>query len=198
MARTRPHPAAPQRAGFTLVEVAITLALMVVLGSLAVPSFSTQIARQRLQSAARNLQADVARARLEADKAGRPVALRFQPGRDWCYVLGPSSTAEAGAHTAPPPADCQSAALPPGQLKRVRAADTPDVALLDASPMLITDRSGNHPTQQLRSSLAGGQARFASLSQPGQELLVRLGPQGRASLCAPADPVPGTPPCTPR
>lgn len=174
----------PAVLGFTLVEACITLAVLVVLGAIAAPSFSAQVARQRLQAAARHLQADIALARLEADKRGTTMTLAFQPGQDWCYSLG------WGA-----PADCRSLAspLPHGVLRLVRAADNPGVRLLDASTVLLKPRGGS--AAQGSAGLTGGQARFASLANPAQVLLVRVGPHGRASVCAAGVAIGGTAAC---
>ena len=186
-------PCAPGRhgtVGFTLVELCITLAVLAVLGTLAAPSFSNQVARQRLQSAARHLQADIALARAESNKRGTAVSLAFQPGRDWCYSLGWGV-----------PVDCRSVGSPPGSplphgvLRVARAADNPGVLLLDASPMVLDHRSTAGAQAQALAGLTGGQARFASLADPAQVLLVRVGPQGRASVCAAGAVIGGTAAC---
>ena len=181
--------------GFTLVELAITLALMAVLGAMAAPPFSALVARQRLLGAAHHLQADIALARHESGRRGQPVVVQFQPGRQWCYALSTG-----------PPADCRQARPGPanGVIKVVTVADHPGIDLLDASAMAL--HAGNGASVQ--SLLAGGHARFGlrdGQGQPGpmqvqgqpgpMQVQVRLGPQGRGSLCAPGAPVLGTPAC---
>ena len=165
------------RTGFTLLELVVALAIAAVLGAIATPGFSGLMARQRLQAAAHHLQADIALARHEANRRGLTVHLMFQPGPRWCYALS------AGVGT-----DCRQAAVLPGGgvIKVVNAADHPGITLLAAAAMALDGRSGT-------SLLADGHARFAS--GEGQQLQVRLGPLGRASLCTPAAPIAGTPPC---
>ena len=167
-----------RRPGFTLLELAIVMAITCVLGALAVPSFSGLIARQRLKSAAYGLQADIALARQEAGRRGQPVHLMFQPGAQWCYALS------AGIGV-----DCRQAgpAAGSGVLKVVRAPDHPGITLMAATAMAMDSRSG-------ASLLAEGQARFAS-PRTGEQLQVHLGRLGRAHVCAPATPVAGAPAC---
>ena len=169
------RPAA-RRPGFTLLELMITLA---VLGAMATPSFSAMIDRQRLQAAAHHLQADIALARHESAKRRQAVHLRFQPGTAWCYALSTGATV-----------DCRqpaSAALP-GVIKLVRGSESAGVRLLQADAMVF--QADNDAGLQ---ALQAGQASFSS--REGLQLRLRLGPMGRASLCAPAGQLPGTPPC---
>ena len=171
-------PPPRRRSGFTLLELAVVMAITIVLGAVALPSFSGLVARQRLKSVAHGLQADIALARQEAGRSGQVVHLMFHPGPKWCYALS------AGIGV-----DCRQAVAAPGNgiLKVVRAADHAGTTLVEASAMAIDPRSGT-------SLLAEGHARFAS-PQAGQQLQVQLGRLGRASVCAPDTPVPGTPAC---
>lgn len=156
----------------------MVLAITLILAAASTPSFSALVARQRLQAAAHGLQADIALAREEAGRRGLPVHLMFQPGTQWCYAV----TEGIGI-------DCRHAVVAPGSgvIKVVRAVDLPGITLLDASAMAVDGRSGT-------SLIAGGQARFAA-PRSGQQLQVRLGPLGRASICAPSVTVKGTAPC---
>jgi Tfp pilus assembly protein FimT len=174
------RPPARRHAGFTLLELAVVMAITIVLGAIAVPSFSGLVARQRLKSVAHGLQADIALARQEAGRTGQVMHLMFQPGPQWCYALS------AGIGV-----DCRQAVAAPGNgtLKVVRGADHAGTTLVEALAMAIDPRSGT-------SLLAEGHARFAS-PQAGQQLQVRLGRLGRASVCAPAAPVAGTSACPP-
>jgi type IV fimbrial biogenesis protein FimT len=71
----RPIPA-PQRLGFTLVELMITLAVLVVLLAVAVPSMQDFTANNQLAATKSNFAAAVALARTEAAKRGRMVVLQ--------------------------------------------------------------------------------------------------------------------------
>jgi hypothetical protein len=68
----------------------------------------------------------------------------------------------------------------------VRSQDSPGVRLLLAQTMQLDGRNAGQP---------GGEsfARFGLAD--GRQLQVRLGPLGHASICAPAAPMAGVPPC---
>jgi type IV fimbrial biogenesis protein FimT len=163
--------------GFTLLELAIVLAVTVILAAMSVPTFASLMARQRLHAAAEHLRADIALARQEAGRRAQPVHLVFHPGSRWCYAIATG-----------PVGDCQQATATPGSglIKVVRGADQPGVQLLLATPMTLDGRTGG-------SLRAEGLARFASAE--GQQLQVRLSSMGHASVCAPGAAVAGMPPC---
>lgn len=69
---------APRRA-FTLVEMMLVLALMVVLGALAYPELRGPIARQRLVSAAETIRAAWNNARSDAMMTGEIHLFRYEP-----------------------------------------------------------------------------------------------------------------------
>jgi len=181
--RVRLRPAAPgrrpgQRAGFTLLELMIVLGIVSVLSAMALPTLGGMLARHQLLGAARHLQADIAMARHEALRAGRPAHLQFRPGAHWCYALS------LGA-----PVDCAAAGQPAGLLKRVSAEDHPQVLLLSAEPMGLDGQSGL-PLQAWPQAVLG--------TAEGARIALRLGPLGRASLCTDAGVQGQLPRCAPR
>lgn len=70
----KPHPA-PRFAGVTLIEMAITLAVLAVLLGLAIPSFQEAIRSSRARGVANEFAATINFARSEAVKRGRNVTL---------------------------------------------------------------------------------------------------------------------------
>lgn len=73
--------------GLTLLEISIALALLAVLGALAVPSLGARLDQQRLYTAAEALVADVNEARFEAARQGRALHVVMQSGDAWCWAV---------------------------------------------------------------------------------------------------------------
>lgn len=115
---------APQ--GFTLIEAMVVVALVAILAALAVPSFNTTIANQRVSSAAQEVQTLLLFARAEAvykrtettvtatgqkweAKVGTqvlretvlPAAVTAEPGSDGGVVFDVTGTTKPAAGTAP-------------------------------------------------------------------------------------------------
>ena len=111
--------------GFTLVELAIVLAVLAVLVAAGMPPFGAALARHRLQAAAHHLQADLSLARQEAVAHGQSAHLSLQPGAQWCWALS------LGAAV-----DCRQAtpgAFNGGQVLKVVHADAhPNTTLAEA------------------------------------------------------------------
>ena len=161
--------------GFTLIELAIVLAVSCLLAAASWPSYSALVARQQLQSVVQQLQVDMALAREQASRLARPVTLSFQPGAQWCYALSANGAVS-----------CHEADGAVGIIKRVSASDHPGVLLLEAQAMAWDPRTGGRLGQE-------GLARFAS--RQGQQLQVGLNRLGRGQTCTPSAAVAGTPRC---
>lgn len=72
-----PVSLARREAGYTLLEVIVAMALIAILSSVAVLSMAFYIPNLRLKSVAQDLDIQIQRARLEAIRRSRHVAIRF-------------------------------------------------------------------------------------------------------------------------
>lgn len=87
-------------AGFTLIEMMITLVVVVVLLGIAAPSFQKIIANQRIKTASFDLFSALTYARSEAIKRNAPTALRPGASADGAWTTG-WRVVDAAAPTVP-------------------------------------------------------------------------------------------------
>lgn len=79
--------------GLTLIELMVTIAVLVILLMIAVPSFQRTIDSRRLMGVADNLMADLRFAQSESVKRNANVTLTFTAvGTDWAYDVESLST----------------------------------------------------------------------------------------------------------
>jgi type II secretory pathway pseudopilin PulG len=134
-----------RRGGFTLVEVCLVLALLIVIGSLAIPLLGGSFKRQALTSGADLLRAGLSRARLQAMQSGQPYVLRVQPKGSWYQILSLDQLAlpESQALPADNP-DAEHSAYDILRLSRNRLPDGVIFAKLDVSDSnLLTATMGS-------------------------------------------------------
>ncbi len=97
------------RRGFTLLEIILVLALVVILASLVYPSFSAMQAQYRVEGAADGAKAGMLTARARAIEEGRPYRFAVVPGKGNFRVAPDSSDFWGGGA---PPAAPEGTAAP--------------------------------------------------------------------------------------
>ena len=163
--------ALPRRRGLTLIEVMIALAILAILATMAAPTLTERLARQRLVSAAETLAMDMAEARVEAVQSGQPLHVVFSRQRNWCYAVARTAACS-----------CESAQ--PCQLKVERASDWPSVILAHAENVTLLP---------VGTPDMGMNARFVGVGGR-HDLQVGLSPLGRSRVCSSTG-MPGEPAC---
>lgn len=110
-----------RQAGFTLMEMLIAIAIVAILTSLALPSFSGMLDRQRVQGAAENLFADMQYAKSQAIKCALSMDVIATAGPPWSYCIATNGSNCAAAATT----NCAI----PGVWKTVAGTDYVNVTL---------------------------------------------------------------------
>lgn len=146
--------------GLTLIEIVVALAILAVLGAIALPTYGARIDRERVQGAAEALAADVNEARFEAARQGRALHVSAFGGPAWCWAVAVSPDCPCGSGQA-----CQ--------LRSARERDHAGVML----------HSSGHVEMGPDGRAAGPGAGFELESARGLRLKVSVGAMGRAHVC---------------
>ncbi len=157
--------------GLTLLELAIALAVLVVLAALALPSMGAQLEQRRLNAAAEALASDLVEARHEAARQGRDIHLVLQPGSSWCWAVATEAACPCGQRQA-----CELRSSTPDQHAGVEG--------LRGQALVLT------PTG---TSQAPGAITLES--RRGARLRVQLQALGRARICTELGPTARYAPC---
>lgn len=147
--------------GFTLIEAAFTLAVLAIVLSVAVPTYASYLARQRLRNVAELLELDLRRARTLSVEEGRDIHVSFNSGPQWCW--GTSRQ---------PACDCATG-LPRCELGGINHRDHKGTLL----------QSGQGITFEAGKGRAVGWARIGISNERNQQLHLDLNPLGRPQIC---------------
>lgn len=155
--------------GFTVIELAVTIIVLVIVVTVGVPTFLSLVQKQRLLGAAEILYAECQWARSEAIKQNRSIQVDAVVGADWC--VGLDDTAPCDCRVAD---DCQVRDTE----KVIRGTAFRGVVL--ASTSFPNDRTGFVP----RNGTAFEPGAFLLRGDNDAEVSVLLSALGRVSLCS--------------
>ena len=168
--------------GFTLVEAAVTLAILAVLACGAAPSFSGLIERQRLAGLAAQLASDVQFVRSESVLRNETLRLSFY-GAAWgsCYVVHSGSRSQCSCTAASNEATCIAGAT---QIRTVIVPTSAGASVqANVSSILFDPLHGT--------STPTGTLRVTSPAAGAIHHVVNV--LGRVRTCSPDGPVPAIP-----
>ena len=167
--------------GFTLVEAMVVVALVVILMTMAAPSFTEMLARKRLEGVVAELGTDVQYARSEAGARNTNVTLTANAAAS-CYTIFADAIPAAGS--------CNCADTPvctggPTALKTVSFADSSVVLAADAVLKFDAVRGMLDPVADVNVNVSKGAA----------QMRVAVTRVGRVATCSPSATVKGYPTC---
>lgn len=163
---------APQR-GFTLVEMAITLVVLGILMTIAVPSFTSLMDSIRLKRAGDGVNAFLVNAKSEAIKRNKTVRAIVQvanSGATWC--IGMTEGASCDCLTA---GSCQI----DGVDRTIASSSYKNVAMDDP------DDGHAFVFSALRGTVVGNETVELESDATGAKLNAVVSPMGRVRLCSP-------------
>lgn len=147
--------------GFTLIEVVFVMAIVAIILSVAIPSYASHLARERLRHVAGLLELDLRRARTLSVDEGRSTYVSFGSGAQWCWGLS-----RRGA------CNCQTG-LPRCELGGVTHHDHKGTLLQSGQGVTFQGGLGN----------AMNWTRIGISNDRNQQLYIDLNPLGRPSIC---------------
>lgn len=153
------HPAGAR--GFTLLEAAITVAVLAILVAAVVPNYSGYLARQRMRHVAELLEQDLRRARTLSVDEGRNIFVNFNSGPQWCWGLSRQAPCSCGTGT------------PRCELGSVDSQEHKGMLL----------QSGQNVTFQAGMGRALDWTRIGLSNNRNQQLTIDLNPLGRPQIC---------------
>lgn len=161
-----------QRA-FTLIELMVSLAVLGLVLSFVISSFSGMLGRQRLQAAAENLYDTLLLARAESISRNANVYINVVAGASWCY--GIDDTASCNCSTSN---DCQIDAI----TKVTSMTDYTGITLntTDATTFRYDARRGL-PETTSDNNISESSYNFTNTE--GDAVRVTINPVGRVKLC---------------
>jgi type IV fimbrial biogenesis protein FimT len=182
---------AKRLAGFTLIELMVALAVLLILTVLAAPSFTTYLDKSRVRGAADEVVSTLAQARQAGVKFDRGVrVVAVGSGDIWCLGANQATTPPAGSPMLGPVAcDCTKLdeCIVDGQRLVVSSADHAGVTL--TSPPGNLDFDG-------RLGIRADASSFDLTSPRGRFVLtVNVSQLGQATVCSKQGNILGYPAC---
>jgi prepilin-type N-terminal cleavage/methylation domain-containing protein len=162
-----------QRA-FTLLELLITVAVLAIILSVAVPSMRSAAEKRRITGAAEEIYSQLQLARSEAIARSEPVFMNIEAGADW--AIGISNDAACDPSDNDPACTLSDAANNNAITHRFTFNDHRDVAIATTANQ-VTFRSQ-------RGTATGATIDIISTGDMGYAMSVVVGPLGQVSMCS--------------
>ena len=184
--------------GFTLIELMVAVAVLLILAVIAVPSFTSYLDKARVRGAADSVVNVIAQARQGGVKHDRDVSLAIT-GVDGTWCIGANQAVDPAAGSLSPGAlacDCTDAdeCVVDNERLVVASSGHPGVTLTSPSGDMTFD--GRLGVRSDANTADANASSFDLTSKSGRFVLtVRVSPLGQATVCSKAGNILGYPQC---
>ena len=182
------------QSGFTLVELMIAVAVMVILAMLAVPSFTTYMEKSRLRGAADDVVNLIAQARQAGVKYDRVVNLAVEGnGNVWCLGANEQGAPASVGDPLPPAADCDCTEADECMVdnQRLVVGSTEHAGISLSNPPASLTFDGRMGIEK-----EGDSDSIDLTSQNGRyAVTINISPLGQATVCSTTGNILGYPEC---
>ncbi|WP_332288037.1 pilus assembly FimT family protein [Aquincola agrisoli] len=190
MRHTRRHPASGASAGLTLVELMVTLVVLGVVLTLAVPAFNDLIVRERVRGVNNELIADMQLARSEAVQRLNTTLIHFKANETMsCYAVY-AKQGGGGCDCLRTANHCENGGVTLTRLLKV-------VQIPRDSGITIGVAGRRAEIENRRGTLDVESLAVPVTSTRGPALVTTLEKAGRISTCSPNQSFAGVPACAP-
>lgn len=166
-----------RQTGLTIIEAMITLLIIGILASVALPGFSAQMRAARLKSVAEDFNADLILARNEAIRINAPVYFNTQIKADgsWCYGIGSASNN----------AVCDCTTAPGCDVKAVNIDVDKKISVLFSNLFDLNFRfePKNGVPRDIDGSKWAGIKTLAITNPDKKQIYISLGNSSRSNIC---------------
>jgi len=165
--------------GFTVIELMITIAVIAIVTSLALPSYRAIIEKRQVTSGAEQVMAFLSSAQVEAVKRNQFVAVNYQEnGGEWCFGLTADDDADASC-------DCTDGSCTlDGQLRVLNSTMLKRPEVLSAATVGDDDTLVFDPVRGLTVGADSAEVELISPDGASWALNIQVMPTGRVKICS--------------
>lgn len=178
-----------RQAGFTLVELMVTIVVIAILATIAAPNMMSFLDRNRVVGAGEAVYGQLQAARSEAIKQGARMTVAFSPGSAWCVGYARGNVA----------CDCTVALGGSNACSILGDGQNPFLTVVSSGAFSGVEMDIDEPASLtfdgVRGTLTGTEGGVSFSSAQGRQLRVEVNVLGRVRLCSPDGSVGGYPRC---
>jgi len=168
-----------KQTGLTLVELLMGVAIVGIIASVAVPSFSSMSAAQKVAGVAQKIQQDLLYARSEAVKQNTNIHLSFSTGTNWCYGFNDSGST-CNCNVSGTPTSCKISSTE----KSTTADAFTNISLSTAGSLNLNGANFNPTRGSVERNNTALNDGAITVTRGSNSATIKINTLGRSSICS--------------